>query len=126
LKLTKLQQTICLLPGGDYTRFYVYLNPAEVANVGGSSSNSYGSTAKVAVSHYYYIDSNNEKFYFDGAFWIPEKYTSNYTIEQNKNYAITVDTNYYSVPIANDEYKLAGQRNFTVSEMEVYTINFSD
>jgi hypothetical protein len=86
--------------------FYVYLNPAEVANVGGSSSNSYGSTAKVAVSHYYYIDSNNEKFYFDGAFWIPEKYTSNYTIEQNKNYAITVDTNYYSVPIANDEYKL--------------------
>lgn len=106
LKLTKLQQTICLLPGGDYTRFYVYLNPAEVANVGGSSSNSYGSTAKVAVSHYYYINSNNEKFYFDGAFWIPEKYTSNYTIEQNKNYAITVDTNYYSVPIANDEYKL--------------------
>ena len=106
LKLTKLQQTICLLPGGDYTRFYVYLNPAEVANVGGSSSNSYGSTAKVAVSHYYYINSNNEKFYFDGAFWIPEKYTSNYTIEQNKNYAITVDTNYYSVPIAKDEYKV--------------------
>ena len=38
-------------------------------------------------------------------YWVPEKYTSNYTIEQNKNYAITVDTNYYSVPIANDEYK---------------------
>ena len=26
----------------------------------------------------------------------------------------------------NEEYKLAGQRNFTVSEMEVYKINFSD
>ena len=26
----------------------------------------------------------------------------------------------------NDEYKLAGQRNFTVSEMEVFKINFSD
>ena len=25
----------------------------------------------------------------------------------------------------NEEYKLAGQRNFTVSEMEVYKINFS-
>lgn len=106
LKLTKLQQTICLLPGGDYTKFYVYLNPAEVVNIGESSNNSYGSTAKTAVSHYYYIDNNNEKFYFDGAFWIPEKYTANYITEQNKNYAITVDTNYYSVPIAKDEYKL--------------------
>ena len=104
LKLTKLQQTICLLPGGDYNKFYVYLNPADVITVGENSNNAYGGP-KTVVSHYYYINNNNEKFYFDGAFWIPEKYTSNYTTEWNKNYAITVDTAYYSVPIAKDEYK---------------------
>lgn len=128
LKLTKLQQSICLLPGGDYTKFYVYLNPAEVAQVGQTSNHLYGTTAKTAVSHYYYIDNNNEKFYFDGAFWIPEKYTSNYTIEQNKNYAITVDTNYYSVPIAKEEYKagvyLYGER-ITVPYVAVNNPNWA-
>jgi hypothetical protein len=106
LRLHKLQQTICLLPGGDYTKFYVYLNPEDVASVGENSNNSYGTKALATVSHYYYINANGEKFYFDGAFWIPEKYTANYITEWNRNYAITVDTPYYSVPIRNDMYRV--------------------
>ena len=106
LKLTQLQQSMSLLPGGDYNTFYVYLNPADVATVGQSSDVSYGTTAKPLTTYYYYIDANNEKFYFDGAYWVPEKYTSNYTTEHNKNYAIVNDTNYYSVPIAEDAYKI--------------------
>lgn len=106
LKLTPLQQSMSLLPGGDYTTFYVYLNPENVDTVGVSSSYSYGTASKPLTSYYYYINKNNEKFYFDGAYWVPEKYTSTYTTEHNKNYAIVNDTNYYSVPIANDEYKV--------------------
>jgi hypothetical protein len=106
LRLHKLQQTICLLPGGDYTKFYVYLNPEDVASVGENSNNSYGTKALATVSHYYYINANGEKFYFDGAFWIPEKYTANYITEWNRNYAIVVDTPYYSVPIRNDMYRV--------------------
>ena len=37
---------------------------------------------------------------------MPEKYTSAYTTEHNKNYAIVNDINYYSIPIADDKYKL--------------------
>ena len=106
LKLTQLQQNMSLLPGGDYTTFYVYLNPANVESVGQTSSVSYGTAAKALTTYYYYIDDNNEKFYFDGAYWVPEKYTSNNTTEHNKNYAIAKDTYYYSVPIANDAYKV--------------------
>jgi hypothetical protein len=106
LKLTPLQQSMSLLPGGNYTTFYVYLNPEYVDTVGVSSSHSYGTAPKPLTSYYYYINKNNEKFYFDGAYWVPEKYTSAYTTEHNKNYAIINDTNYYSVPIANDEYKV--------------------
>ena len=106
IRLTKLQQTICLLPGGLYNKFYVYLNPEDVATIGEASDTSYGTKAMATVSHYYYVNANGEKFYFDGAFWIPEKYTSNYTTEWNKNYAIAVDTNYYSVPIRDNAYKI--------------------
>ena len=106
LKLTQLQQNISLLPGGNYTNFYVYLNPADVATVGQSSDISYGTAAKPLTTYYYYIDSNNEKFYFDGAYWVPEKYTSTYTTEHNKNYAITKDTYYYSVPIVDEAHKV--------------------
>ena len=106
LKLTKLQQSTCLLPGANYTNFYVYLNPAAVAQVGQTSNISYGTAAKPLTVYYNYIDANGEKFYFDGAYWIPEKYTSNHTVEHNKNYAIINDINYYSVPIASDAYKL--------------------
>lgn len=106
LKLTQLQQSMSLLPGGDYTTFYVYLNPAEVETVGQSSSISYGTAAKPLTVYYNYIDTNGEKFYFDGAYWVPEKYTSAYTTEHNKNYAIVNDVNYYSIPIADDAYKV--------------------
>ena len=106
LKLTQLKQTTCLLPGGGYDTFYVYLNPADVAHVGQMGAASYGTVAKPLTTYYYYIDNNGEKFYFDGAYWIPEKYTSNRTVEHNKNYAIVKDINYYSVPIADNTYKV--------------------
>jgi hypothetical protein len=95
-----------LLPGVGITPFYVYLNPEEVETVGEHSTISYGSESTPLTAYYNYVNKNGEKFYFDGAYWVPEKYTSSHIIEHNKNYAIVKDTNYYSVPIAKDEYKV--------------------
>ena len=106
LKLTKLHQEVCLINDENNSiNFYTYLNPADVTEIGESSDYSYGTRAKVLTTYYYY-DSDIGRFYFDGAYWVPESYTSRNIIEVNKNYAISRDTNYYSVPIASNEYKL--------------------
>jgi len=102
LKLTKLQQSICLVNDADNSmNFYVYTNPADAQG----TTYSYGNASNILTTYYYY-DTDNGRYYFDGSFWVPESYTSLNTTEVNKNYAIARDTNYYSVPIANEEYKL--------------------
>lgn len=102
LKLTKLQQSICLINNADNSmNFYVYTNPADAQG----TTYSYGNASNILTTYYYY-DADNGRYYFDGSFWVPESYTSLNTTEVNKNYAIARDTNYYSVPIANEEYKL--------------------
>ena len=114
LALTKLQTSICLLPGGQYNTFYVYKNPESVSYPGINidspydydGATSYGSKAKVLTVYYHYTNKNGEEFYFDGSHWVPKCYTANSTQEHNKNYAIVRDTNYYSVPIADDTYKI--------------------
>ena len=113
--VTKLQTTICLLPGGRFKTLYVYKDPEMIRYPGNSqesvfepegSAPSYGTKPKVVKVYYEYMSKNYDKFYFDGSNWIPKLYTSNYTQEHNKNYAIVRDTNYYSVPIADDAYKV--------------------
>ena len=102
LKLTKLQQSICLINDAKNSmNFYVYTNPADAQG----TTYSYGNASNILTTYYYY-DADNGRYYFDGSFWVPESYTSLNTTEVNKNYAIARDTNYYSVPIANEEYKL--------------------
>jgi flagellin-like hook-associated protein FlgL len=60
----------------------------------------------------YYVDANGNKFFFDGAYWVPEKYTSFNTTELNKNYAIVPDAlPYYSLPI-NDTNYVAGNYHY--------------
>lgn len=104
-KLAKLQQTFCLVTPTDAETYYVYLDPSAVGEVGEKSDAVYGS-AYVDTAFYNYVDSNGNKFFFDGAYWIPEKYTSFNTIEQNKNYAIVPDTlPFYSQPIEDESYQ---------------------
>ena len=104
--LEKIQQTICLLPSTVYKTFYTYTNPETVITVGENSNYSYGTTAQPLTSYYTYTNTNGDTYFFDGALWIPKKYTASEVNEVNKNYAITKDTIYYSVPIAKDTYKV--------------------
>ena len=103
-KLTKLQQSFCLVKPAKDTNYYVYLDPSKVNTVGEASSAVYGS-AYMDTAFYNYVDTNGNKFYFDGAYWVPEKYTSFNTTEWNKNYAIVPDNlPFYSNPILDDAY----------------------
>lgn len=103
-RLTKLQQTFCLVKPAINETYYVYLDPSAVSTVGESSKASYGS-AYVDTAFYHYVDANGNKFFFDGAYWIPEKYTSFNTTELNKNYTIVPDNlPFYSHPILDDAY----------------------
>ena len=111
-KLTKLQQTFCLVkPKNTAEKYYVYLDPSVVVEVGEKSDAVYGS-AYEDTAFYYYVDANGNKFFFDGAYWVPEKYTSFNTTEWNKNYAIVPDNlPYYSLPI-NDTNYIAGNYHY--------------
>ena len=111
-KLTKLQQTFCLVkPANKSEKYYVYLDPSAVAEVGEASNAVYGS-AYEDVAFYHYVDANGNKFFFDGAYWVPEKYTSFNTTEWNKNYAIVPDNlPYYSQPIDDTAY-VAGNYHY--------------
>lgn len=103
-KLTKLQQTFCLVKPATTENYYVYLDPSAVSAVGENSNTVYGS-GYVETAFYNYVDANGNKFYFDGAYWVPEKYTSFNTTELNKNYAIVPDNlPFYSHPIEDDIY----------------------
>ena len=103
-KLTKLQQTLCLVEPSTSQNYYVYLDPSNVATIGQASSAVYGS-GYTSTAFYNYIDKNGNKFYFDGAFWVPEKYTSFNITELNKNYAIIPDKlPFYSNPIDDEAY----------------------
>lgn len=104
-KLTKLQQSFCLVkPADKNEKYYVYLDPSAVAVVGEASQAVYGS-AYEDTAFYNYIDANGNKFYFDGAYWVPEKYTSFNTTEWNKSYAVVPDNlPFYSLPIEDNAY----------------------
>ena len=105
-KLTKLQEQVCLINAADQSlTFYVHLDPSILTNMVETSSYSYGKSPAVLTTYYSYTNDVGT-FYFDGAYWIPKDYTNKNTTEHNKNYAIARSTNYYSVPIADDEYKI--------------------
>lgn len=110
-KLTKLQQTFCLVKPAVKETYYVYLDPSAVGTVGEKSNASYGS-AYVDTAFYHYVDANGNKFFFDGAYWVPEKYTSFNTTELNKNYAIVPNNlPFYTHPILDDAY-IAGNYHY--------------
>ena len=110
-RLTKLQQTFCLVKPAITETYYVYLDPSAVGTVGEKSNASYGS-AYVDTAFYHYVDANGNKFYFDGAYWVPEKYTSFNTTELNKNYAIVPNNlPFYSHPIEDEAY-IAGNYHY--------------
>ena len=60
----------------------------------------------MVLTVYYKYEGTNDNYYFDGTTWVPETYTSLNTTEHNKNYVISRSTPYYSVPIADDKYRL--------------------
>lgn len=111
-KLTKLQQTFCLVkPAVKSEKYYVYLDPSAVGEIGEASNAVYGSGYE-DIAFYHYIDANGNKFFFDGAYWVPEKYTSFNTTEWNKNYAIVPDNlPFYSLPIEESNY-IAGNYHY--------------
>ena len=110
-KLTKLQQNICIVKPEPTQTYYVYLDPSAVTSPGESSNASYASGVIMPV-YYNYIGADDQKYYFDGAYWIPEKYTAFNTQELNKNYAIVPDTiPYYSDPIEEEAY-IIGQYHY--------------
>lgn len=111
-KLTKLQQTFCLVkPAVKNEKYYVYLDPSAVGEVGEASNAVYGSGYE-DIAFYHYVDANGNKFFFDGAYWVPEKYTSFNTTEWNKNYAIVPDNlPFYSLPIEESNY-IAGNYHY--------------
>ena len=111
-KLTKLQQSLCIVKPATEQTYYVYLDPSEVTTPGESSDASYSNTSTLMTAYYNYVDSNGNKYYFDGAYWVPEKYTSFNTVEWNKNYAIVPDNlTFYSHPIENEAYE-AGKYHY--------------
>ena len=104
-KLTKLQQTIALIHPADNKTYYVYLDPSQVETPGESSDTSYSNTGYSTIAYYNYTDVNNNKFFFDGKYWVPEIYTQFSTVEHNKNYAIIPEQlPYYSLPIEDENY----------------------
>ena len=106
-RLNKLQQDICLVKPLSGETYYIYLDPAVGIIPGSASDAVYSNTGIVLTAYYNYTDTTGYKFYFDGSYWIPEKYTSANTVEWNKNYAIIPDNlNFYSHPIAHEDYNL--------------------
>ena len=104
-KLTKLQQTIVLINSPQREQYYVYPNPSEVGTPGEQSKAMYSNLGFATTVYYNYIDANQEKFYFDGKYWIPEDYTQFNTVEHNKNYAIIPEyLTYYSLPLEDSQY----------------------
>ena len=107
LKLTKLQQNLALIKPKDNKTYYVYLDPSQGITPGAASDCSYSNAGIFTTAYYNYIDENNNKFYFDGRYWIPEAYTQFNTTESNKNYAVVPEKLiYYSLPIENSEYEI--------------------
>lgn len=94
------QATMALVPG-TIKDFYVYNDPWD----SGNSDYSYGS-APAEIKTFYVCATPNGGYLFDGAHWIPRSYTSSATTTVNKNYVITQDTNYYRLPIADNEYRI--------------------
>ena len=86
------------------TPFYAHLNPA-TGNAESTTAASYGSVGMGLTVYYKYTNNNNQVFYFDGAYWIPEIYTSMNRTDVYKNYAISKDTNIYSLPVDDLAYK---------------------
>lgn len=106
-KLTKLKTQIFLVAPQSSETYYVYLDPSEVATPGESSAASYSASATLLTAYYNYVDTNGNKFYFDGRYWIPEKYTSLNTTLSNKNYAVIPDhLPYYQHPSVDDNYEI--------------------
>lgn len=105
-KLTKLRQQIYLLNTPTKTlTFYTHLDPSTLTTSTDESSYSYGQAPAVLTTYYSYTNDVGT-FYFDGAYWVPQDYTDKNITEHNKNYAIARATDYYSGPIADDEYKV--------------------
>ena len=104
-KLTKLQQTLAVVAPAISQSYYVYLDPSAVGTVGESSSATYSTSGFSTTVYYNYVDTNGNKFYFDGNYWIPEAYTHFSTVESNKNYAVIPDQlPYYTLPVEEDSY----------------------
>ena len=104
-KLTKLQQTLAVVAPAIAQSYYVYLDPSAVETVGESSSATYSTSGFSTTVYYNYVDTNGNKFYFDGNYWIPEAYTHFSTVESNKNYAVIPDQlPYYNLPIEQEPY----------------------
>jgi hypothetical protein len=109
LRLTKLQQEICLVQPADTKTdiYYVYLNPEEVGTIGEKTDTTYSNTGSVITVYYNYKNIKGQTLYFDGNRWIPKDYTAFNTTEWNKNYAVVPESlAYYAHPVVDDAYKL--------------------
>ena len=105
--ITANETTICLVPGtSNFNSFYVHNDPDTIVAHNQSSNYSYGNQPSVIKVYYEYNKSGVVSSVFDGSHWIPKYYTNLATTTLEKNYAITQTTPFYSLPIADNEYKL--------------------
>ena len=103
LDLTEDYKLTALVPG-EHAAFTSYKDPSAVLD-SSNESFTYG-MAPAAVQVYYNYSNNGTEFYFTGNTWIPKAYTDQNRIAWNRNYAISANTDYYQLPIANASYKL--------------------
>lgn len=109
------RKTATLVPGA-HQSFKVFKIPVNHTSTSTSIvAGAYSLTPQVLTFYwrydYRYYDEENQVYvdmpmYFDGTTWVPAEYTDLNRTTVNKNYAIASDTTYYSVPIADEKYKL--------------------
>lgn len=93
MDFTPEKQTICLVATGQELKGS--LAPGENGTI------SYGVDAQVLVS-----TAESSDYYFVGDSWIPKEITHNNVVEENLNYVVALETNYYRYPLEDNQYKI--------------------
>ena len=109
-RFTDAKRVICMVPKKNGDHFY----GCQMPMVGGSHAwqntsqyymNAYDlGNQPGLVNTYYYQD--NEEMYFDGHCWIYKEYTSKNVQQENQEYVVANDIDYYQYPIESPDYIL--------------------
>lgn len=107
VNLTADYKTVVLLGSenelsGSYYIFRYKKDPTSATSSGGLGS----STGYIVKTVYYRYSDNGTDYYFDGQNWFLASYTDQNHTPLNKTYAIAYDTIEYSIPVADDQYRV--------------------